>query len=95
MTRKVKYVVVIVANPTGRDDPGLATEAWYFEQDGVVRLCEEDGTPLGEHHRLAKGEDAHAAAKRLVLKMHRVKFADDGDFWRPSSSLRYSFKVPY
>jgi hypothetical protein len=34
--REIKAVVVIVANPSGKDDPGQCAEGRYFAENGTL-----------------------------------------------------------
>jgi hypothetical protein len=80
--REIKFVVAIVANPTGPEDTGTVTEAHYYVEKGTLFLCDSSGTPLGEKQRLEKGQDEIVTAKRLALRLHNASYPDNGGFNR-------------
>jgi hypothetical protein len=87
----VYHVYAIVSNPRDRDDAGRVTTGFYKLKDGVLTMCDGDGVPVrhgsnGEliTHRLARGEDAKAVAKRLTLRIFTMANGDAmGGFHRP------------
>lgn len=80
--REIKAVVVIVANPSGKDDPGQCAEGRYFVENET--LCDRDGVPLRDENtgariamRLLPDENEKAAAKKLTLKIHCAANRDE------------------
>src|SRR5262245_39974581 len=50
-----------------KDDPSKIEESWFASSNGVVALCEPDGTLLHRYaRRLSEGEDERVIAKELL-----------------------------
>jgi hypothetical protein len=89
-----KAVIVIVANPCGRNDTGQCAEGFYTLDGDLLTMTDRDGVPLRDENsgaritqRLAQGESDKAVAKRLTLKIHRAANGDEmAGFNRP---IRY------
>src|SRR4051794_9924107 len=64
---EVKGFVCVVAQPTGAPgDLGETVDAWYFVDDGVLSLCDENGKASeAKPYRLAPGEEPRRVASRL------------------------------
>jgi hypothetical protein len=79
-----KAVIVIVANPTGKDDRGIVAEGFYTRDGDTLTMTDRDGVPLrddnnGERitHRLGAGENHVTIAKRTTLRLHRAERGDE------------------
>jgi hypothetical protein len=63
---EVKYISVVVAQPTGAPgDLGETVDCHYVVTDGVLWLCDEHGKTGEKHHVLAAGEEPRRVASRL------------------------------
>ena len=79
----IKGVVVIVSNPTSKNDGGEVAEGWYTLDGDLLTMTDRDGVPLRDDnsgaritHRLANGESDKAVAKRLTLRRYREENRD-------------------
>jgi hypothetical protein len=91
---KIKSVIAIISNPSGRGDRGQCEQGNYFVRDGVLTMCDLEGVPVRDANTgrrielgLLPGDDEKALAKRLTLKMYRAANRDElAGFHRP---IRY------
>jgi hypothetical protein len=74
--------------PSSEDDPGEIEAVFYSVADGVLRLHNADGKPIDKEYRLAPGDDARTAARRLARAAWQHG-RGEGDFNRPLSYARH------
>jgi len=61
----IKSVWVMTRLPLDAGDPGAAEPGFYSVTAGVLTMHDKDGTPTGQTHRLAAGDDERQIAGRL------------------------------
>jgi hypothetical protein len=67
---EVKYISVVVAQPSGNPgDFGETVDAWWFQEFGMVTLCDSTGKPSDHSATLAPGDDPRAVAYRLGRRL--------------------------
>jgi hypothetical protein len=49
------------------DDPGAAEPVFYFVEDGILSMCDENGKPTGKGTALGPDNDPRRVAGRLKL----------------------------
>jgi hypothetical protein len=67
---------------------GRVTVGYYILRDGVLTMTDDEGAPVrgqsGEkikiQQKLKDGEDATVIAKRLTMKIYRMRNGDKSDF---------------
>jgi hypothetical protein len=63
----VQEVIVSVRPSNDRTgDPGEAAIGWYFVQDGVLTMCDENGKATGETELVTEGTNVEVVAARLT-----------------------------
>ena len=84
MSRVIKQCVAALGRPTGKGDPGTATQASYYVENWWLTLCDEHGNALRNEDtgarytvRLEPGDDEKRMAKRLALRLHEAQSRDD------------------
>jgi hypothetical protein len=64
-------------------DPGEAAIGWYFIQDGVLTMCDENGKPLDGVKFTAAVTEANARAVAAQLTKQRWSESRTNDFDGP------------
>jgi hypothetical protein len=84
---KVCTVWIQTRAPSGGDLGGC--EAGYYSvANGVLTMCDEEGKPTGQTHKLAKGEDPKVVAFRLRRRAWLKEQGASSDFNRPLGYAR-------
>jgi hypothetical protein len=62
----VESIWIQTRRPSGADgDMGSAEQGFYFLDDRTLRMCDQDGKPIGDAYKLEAGENPRAVASRL------------------------------
>ena len=77
----VQEIIVSVRPANERTgDPGEAAISWYFVQDGMLTMCDENGKPLGDKETAAvTAENARAVAVQMTRRRWSESRASDFD----------------
>jgi hypothetical protein len=54
---------IYITTRPGNGSEGAAERGWYFIEDGVLTMCDEDGFPSGRTHKLRPNDNPTAIAQ--------------------------------
>jgi hypothetical protein len=89
---EIRQIWITTRIPTASEPEGAGETGFYFVEDGILRMCNEQGKPTGRHHKLWPEDDPHRLARKFTRDLWRQRTKAESSFnrqivyppWKPA-----------